>query len=104
MGKLIEEKLSFSEKMLCGNCGMEKESGKKSGCCEDEVKFVKVDKAQVTSDVSFQFLKLVSQIIPVSYFEMPAIHLSSISEENPTNNAPPRSSIAIYKRNGVFRI
>lgn len=89
----------------CSNCGMEKALSKKSGCCKDQHTLVKLDKDQKANDVSFEFLKVFAHATPVSYFEIPAINFSSITEENPTGNAPPQNGgIAIYKRNCVFRI
>lgn len=103
--QLIEAGLSHNNDKTCGNCGMEKASSKKSGCCKDEHKLVKLNKDQKTSDASFQFLKLVSQAVPVSYFETSSVQFFSITEANPTSNAPPQNNgLAIYKRNCVFRI
>lgn len=76
-----------------------------NGCCKDEQKQVKVENDHYTADVAFQKIQLAAVVLPVSFIEIPATAFSSITEENPTGNAPPRScSIAIYKRNGVFRI
>jgi len=105
MGKLVEQNLWYTEKEQCGKCGMDDSQQADKRCCKDEHKQVKVENDHYTSDIAFQAMQLAAVTIPVSFIEIPQIAFSSITEENPTSNAPPRSSsIAIYKRNGVFRI
>lgn len=105
MDKLVEQNLWHSEKEPCSKCGMEKSQQTDKGCCKDEHKRVKVENDHYTSDIAFQAMQLAAIALPVSFIEIPQIAFSSITEENPTGNAPPRSSsIALYKRNGVFRI
>jgi hypothetical protein len=106
MGKLVEQNLWHNQKEQCSKCGMDKSETKDDkGCCKDEHKQVKVEKDHYTSDVAFQAMQIAAVALPVSFIEIPAIAFSSITEENPNSNAPPRSSsIAIYKRYCVFRI
>ena len=105
MGKMVEWNVMGNEKDKCPNCGMDKSKKDSKGCCKDEHKQLKVTNHHSIVENAFQGMQLVALALPVSDFEIPAIAFSSITEENPTSNAPPRSSsIAIYKRNGVFRI
>lgn len=105
MGKMVEWNVMGSEKEKCPNCGMDKSKKDDKGCCKDEHKQLKVTNDHNIIETAFQGMQLIASALPVSYFEIPAIALSSITEENPTSNAPPQSSgIAIYKRNCVFRI
>ena len=104
MGKLEEQNLWHSEKEQCGKCGMDKDLQDKS-CCKDEHKQVKVENDHFKTQVASLEMQFAALALPVSFIDVPAIEFSSITEENPTSNAPPRScGIAIYKRNGVFRI
>jgi hypothetical protein len=84
---------------------MEKGQQADKDCCKDEHKRVKVENDHYTSDIVFQAMQLAAITLPVSFIEIPQIAFSSITEENPTGNAPPRgSTIVLYKLNGVFRI
>lgn len=105
MGKLVENKLWHSKAEKCGQCGMTKSPQKDNGCCKDEQKRLKIEKEHKVTETVIPGIEAASLAFPVSYIEGPAIALSSITEENPTSNAPPRSSESpIYKRNCVFRI
>ena len=84
---------------------MDKSENSDNGCCKDEHKQLKLDVDQKIVFSTFDHLQLVAIAQPVSFIEIPAFAFSSITEENPNSNAPPRSSsIAIYKRYCVFRI
>lgn len=105
MGKLADWGLGHSKTDTCGKCGMEKSDSINNGCCKDEHKMIKSETAPKATEVSLQMVQALASALPVSYFEPPAIALSSITEENPISNAPPRGiGTAIYKRNCVFRI
>lgn len=106
MGKLVEQNLWHNQKEECGKCGMDKsETNDDNGCCKDEHKQLKLDVAHKIAGSTFDHLQLLAIALPVSFVELPIISFSSIAEENPTSNAPPRSfGVAIYKRNCVFRI
>ena len=104
MGKLVEMNLWHDQKKQCGKCGMDK-AQPDNGCCGDEYKQVKVENDHYSSYVVFQGMQSAALALPVSFIDIPAISVASITEESPTGNAPPRScSIPIYKRNCVFRI
>lgn len=106
MGKLADWGLLGQTKTdTCGKCGMEKSDSVNKGCCKDEHKTIKSETAPQATEVSLRIVQALSSALPVSYFETPAIALSSITEANPISNAPPRGAgTAIYKRNCVFRI
>lgn len=104
MGKMVEQNLWHEQKKTCSKCGMEN-SQQDNGCCKDEHKQVKVENDHYASAVVFHSMQLASAALPVTFLEIPDIAFSSITEENPTGHAPPRSSgIALYKRICVFRI
>lgn len=105
MGDLIGKSLWQSGHNQCGTCDEEKTSKKSNGCCSDEQKQLKIDQEQKVVEMGINSMQVVLSALPVSYFLIPTIHFSSITEENPTGNAPPRcSSISLYKRNCVFLI
>ena len=84
---------------------MKKNEEKGNGCCKDEHKFFKTDTDQKTVEAGFQLIQLVSVVLPVSFIEIPPNDFSSLTEENPICNAPPRSSgVAVYIHNCVFLI
>jgi hypothetical protein len=92
MGKLVDWTALSKDTDKCGKCGMLKSNAKDKGCCKDEHKQINLEKDQKTAENNIQLVQLVSVAI-------------SISEANPTSNAPPRSSsVAVYIRNCVFRI
>lgn len=104
MDKLVEQSLWHSEKAQCSHCGMDKNKQEK-GCCKNEHKQGKLNDNHYAPDFTFQPLKLSCISVPTTFFEIQVDPVSSLSEENPTSNAPPRSGdIAVYKRNCVFRI
>lgn len=103
MGKLIEKDLWAAGEKSCSKCGMEKSSRSGNDCCKDEQQLVKIEKEHQKTETVFQPLQIVSQL--PSYSELTAVTFSSITEENPTSNAPPPGSrLALFKRNCVFRI
>lgn len=103
MGKLVDKNLWNQENDSCSKCGMEKSSDSGNDCCKDEQQLVKVEKEHQKTETVFQPLQLVTPV--PTYSELTAVSFSSITEENPTSNAPPRGSgLALFKRNCVFRI
>ena len=105
MGKLADWSLGHTKTDTCGKCGMEKTENKDNGCCKDEHKFIKSETAQKTTELNLQMVQSLATALPASYYEISAVTFSSITEESPTSNAPPRSiDTSIYKRNCVFRI
>ena len=104
MGDLVERNFFHSEGEPCSNCGMDKDKSEESGCCKNENEFVKADHTQLTPDACFSIFQSFAQAISFSFIKIP-VYFSSITEENPSSNAPPdRLGIAIYKRNCVYRI
>lgn len=105
MGKLAGWGLGHNESSTCGKCGMEKTAKKGNGCCKDEHKFVKNTTDQKTAEAGLQIMQFVATSLPVSFIEIPAAGFTSVTEENPLTNAPPRSyTVAVYIRNCVFLI
>ncbi len=105
MGKMVEWNVLGNDKNRCPNCGMDKSEKDSGTCCKDEHKQLKVTNDHSIAATAFQGMQLLAFAVPVSYTEIPDVHFSSIMEENPTGNAPPRSgSTPIYKRNCLFRI
>ncbi len=105
MGKLADWGIGHNESKTCGQCGMEKTDEKDNGCCKDEHKFVKNTADQKTAEASLQLMQVVATSLPVSFIEIPAVGFTSVTEENPLTNAPPRSyAVAVYIRNCVFII
>ena len=105
MDKLVELNLWHSEKDQCNNCGMETSQQADNGCCKDEHKQVKLENDHYKSGVAFQAVQSATITLPVDFLQIPLVAFSSVTEENPRSNAPPRScGLAIYKRNCVFRI
>lgn len=105
MGELADWGLGHNKSKTCGNCGMEKSDSKDNGCCKDEHKFVKNTTDQKIVESSIQLTGILGVAIVPDYSELPTIKISSLTEENPLNHAPPRSSgIAVYILNRTFLI
>lgn len=105
MGKLADAPMSHSNSKTCSNCGMEKSGNTDNGCCKDEHKFFKDNSAQKLAENNLQFLQLISLAIPASFTEIPTIHFSSVTEENPISHAPPNlNGVPIYIFKGCFLI
>lgn len=103
MDKLVEQKLWQEENKSCAKCGMDKSRQSESDCCKEEQKQIKIEKEHQKTEADFQPFVPVAPVF--SSTEPSAVSFSSITEENPTSNAPPRSSgPALFKRNCVFRI
>lgn len=82
---------------------MEKSEQSGNDCCKEEQKQIKIEKEHQKTETVFQ--PLVPQALLSSFVDKPTVSISSITEENPTGNAPPRSNgPALFKRNCVFRI
>lgn len=92
------------EKNACKNCGMEKESSGMNGCCKDEQKQLKIEKDQKTA-ASVQLSLSLAVALPVTYLTFTVTPVSSLTEEYPLSNAPPRTAdCPDYIRNCTFRI
>lgn len=104
MGKLADLSLwSKSQKKTCSKCGMEKKD-KPNGCCKDEHKWLKMQDDQKANVLNFELVQL--QIAePVNFIQYDfSPFTSNVSELLPNSHAPPRSCVAIHKRNCVFLI
>jgi hypothetical protein len=105
MGKLVNWDLRHKTSSRCSKCGMEiTHKSQNNGCCKDEYKQIKNDKDQKLTETAFNLIHAISVIVPNSFIEIPEINVSSIAEDNPVSNAPPRSQVPIYIHNCVFRI
>ena len=84
---------------------MEKNDAKKTSCCKDEHKFIKNDTDQKVVDSSFQLMEIAGAALLTGYSELSLLHISSVTEENPVSNAPPRDSgVAVYIFNRTLLI
>ena len=103
MDELVNWDLSIQETHTCGNCGMEKVKSKKSGCCEDKHQRLQVEKDQKAEN-RYQPEAPVSVAVITTFpsFVMPVT--SSVTEEYPVSNAPPRSIVPLRIRYCIFRI
>lgn len=105
MGQLADWSIGHSQAAFCSFCGMENGNSKDNGCCNDELKQVKIDIDQKATQNVFSSLQVSHESIPISFFETPAINISTISEAYANSNGPPIiPDISIYKRNCVFLI
>lgn len=107
MGQLVNWDFSHKEKhgshTKCGKCGMEKVKNKKNGCCEDKYKVLQVEKDQ-KAESTFHVAQPVAEAVIAYFPSFTSTLASSISEEYPVSNAPPRSQVPARIRYCVFRI
>jgi len=93
MGKLADWGLGHNKSSTCGNCGMEKNNG----CCKDEHKFIKNEADQKVVESFIQLMEFAGVALHPGYAELSLLHISSVSEENPASNSPPRHyGVAVY--------
>lgn len=105
MGELADWGLGQNKSKTCGQCGMKKAVGKDSGCCKDEHKFLKNSSDQKIVKLSFQLMEAMAGSLLPGCTELHSIQISSVTEENPISNAPPRSSpVAVYILDRTFLI
>ncbi len=105
MGKVADWGIGHNDAKTCGFCGMEKTDSTDNGCCTDEHKFFKDDSAQKITENNLQILQVLSAAIPSTYIELPIVEFSSVTEENPSSHAPPRTTgVAVYIRNCTYLI
>ncbi len=104
MGKIIDFDLVNKDSDHCHKCGMKKTNGTK-GCCHDEQTVIKITSDQNSTDAAYQSVQLTSVAVLKHYEELPAILVSSLTENNTVTNFLFRDSgVAVYIRNCVFRI
>ena len=105
MGKLADWGLGHTNSETCGSCGMEKSSEKDNGCCKDEQKFIKNTADQKIVESSLLLMNVISAAVIPGYTELPALQITSITEEHPFSHAPPRThGVAVYILNQAFLI
>jgi hypothetical protein len=105
MGELADWGLGENKSKICGICGMEKGDEKDNGCCKDEQKFIKNDTDQKVVESSLDIIKVLAVAPLPEYTELPALLFSSLTEQNPVSNAPPRTKgQALYILNSTFLI
>ena len=101
MDELISWSLLNSDGNKCEKCGMEKDGG----CCKDENKFVKSNVDQKVAEAALQLIQTATVATPVALIYPSEHYFSSLIQEYPESNAPPRSNgVGIYILNSVFRI
>ena len=93
--------LGASEFEVCGNCGMHKEDS--SGCCNDEVKILKIQDDQQSPAVHFKFAVPDAMITTLPDFYK-IIYTGSTHRLFLNNHSPPLSYQDTYLQNCVFRI
>jgi hypothetical protein len=105
MGKPADWGLGHNKSNTCGKCGMEKTDGKDNGCCRDEYKFFKNDTDQKIVESSLQVTEFTETAFLTDYPKLPVVQISSATDQNPLNSAPPGSSgVAVYILNRTFLI
>lgn len=104
MGQLVNWHLSVKETHTCGKCGMEKVKTKKNGCCEDKYQVLQVEKDQKAESRYLAGSPAgIAVITTFPSFSIMAV-ASSVTEEYPVSNAPPRSKVPVHIRYCIFRI
>jgi hypothetical protein len=103
MGRLVNWDLSVKETHTCGKCGMEKVKAKKNGCCEDKHHVLQVEKDQKAEN-RYQPAAPVGIAIITTFPPLITPVPSSVTEEFPVSNAPPRSKVSACIRYCIFRI
>ena len=66
MGKVVDWDLNKEKVENCSNCGMSKTD--KNDCCKDEMRVLKVDKAQKQPEAARYDIGLLKGILPVALF------------------------------------
>lgn len=101
MGRLVDWDFSHKKDRTCGKCGMEKTT--KKGCCEDKYKVLQVEKDQ-KAESAYQLMQPAAIAVTTIFPLFNTVTVSTVSEEHPVSNAPPRSQVPVHIRNCVFRI
>ena len=102
MGELQDWGFTKSETKTCGNCGMDK--SEKDGCCKDEQKQVKIEKAQKAGN-SFQFANVAVAVASVGFLPFTVPSTPAVAEAHPPVHAPPKTGKSpVFVLNCNFRI
>lgn len=102
MDKFVGANLWHSKDDKCGKCGMTEKN--KKGCCKDEHKQIKIDKAQqkTTSDYNFSFILSPAIHSAFTYY---SFEETTITESLPQANAPPpKQGVSINILHCTYRI
>lgn len=104
--ELIETSFFHNDVDKCSNCGMEKKVAVENGCCKDEYKELKVDKAHDLKEIALQFMHAISIALPPIVFEISSfLQLANFTVDQPLVNLHPKDiDVPVYLRNCVFRI
>lgn len=102
MDKFVGANLWHSEDNKCGKCGMTEKS--KKGCCKDEHKQIKIEKAQQKTTSDYNFSSVLSPAILTAFIYNSFAEIT-ITESLPKANAsPPKQGVSIYILNCAYRI
>ena len=105
MGKLADWGLGDKNSNICSNCGMDMKDKKDNGCCKDKHQFLKNSTDQKTTETAFHFSQSIVALVPASYFALPSNNFTSVTEEKPVSNAPPRNhGVSVCILNCIYRI
>ena len=104
MGRLVEWKFGESTSSTCSRCGMKKKPGSASGCCKDEYRQIKVEKAQKPTENYFQFPETITAITHIN--SAYSILFSPVSTANfaKINAPPPHYNSSLNVLHCVYRI
>ncbi len=102
MDKFVGASFWQSKDIKCMKCGMIEKN--KKGCCKDENKQIKIEKAHQKSISDFNFLFVKSPVI-LSTFICNSFTETKLLESLPSvNTPPPKRSVPIYILNCEYLI
>lgn len=105
MGNLADWGLGYNQTKVCGECGMDESEMNDTGCCKDEHTFIKSDNDQKIAETFFHFTGNTSIAVIVQEPDLSLTLVSSLPEENPSDNSPPwLSGVAVYLFKRTFLI
>lgn len=103
MNRLDSLQFFASETEICGRCGMHIENA--DGCCRDEVKIIKMDEDQRTTDIaSYDILPLTAPIQLTSEFLVASFFTEKEGRHFWNHSPPLLDRQDTYLQNRVFRI
>ena len=105
MGKFESWSLGHNEGRECGGCGMEKKASQRNGCCKDELKHVKLQVDQQSTNAPVYQLPVIERASILSFFTYSTWQDNKHTfSSNITGPPLRRRLIATYLRDRVFRI
>lgn len=104
MGERAGSSIWGGNEKNCGNCGMENEEGATSGCCKDEIHWIKLDDDQKASSTVIEIPRCLTE-----HYDIPDLTLiatcSVLRPALPESTSPLRSPQSpAYLLNCIFRI